>query len=107
MTGTWKSCERRIAKILGCKRHPVNGRGDEPDLSNDWLVVEVKHRASLPAWLHKAMAQAERNAQAGSACRQGDRLPEVVLHEDGQRYADAFVVLRLADFADRRPGWDG
>lgn len=92
MATTWKHAERAIAKRLGCTRHPVNGRGDEPDLSNTWLAVEAKHRAHLPDWLHSAMGQAERNA--------GERLPVVILHQAGQRYDQSYVVMRLEDFAE-------
>jgi hypothetical protein len=45
----WKAAERRIATLLGGKRVPVNGRGDEPDVAHPWLAIEVKHRASLPS----------------------------------------------------------
>ncbi len=48
----WKQAERRIAAILGGRRIPVSGRGrgDNPDIEHPALSVEVKARASFPAW---------------------------------------------------------
>lgn len=90
----WKRTERKIAAQLGGRRVPVTGRarGDAPDVAHDRLSIEVKHRVALPAWLHTAMSQAEQSV------RQAEQLPIVVLHESGQRHAQDFVVLRLADF---------
>ncbi len=39
------------------------------------------------------MTQAEASAKNG-------QLPVAVLHQDGRRYADSLVVLRLRDFSD-------
>jgi hypothetical protein len=89
----WKAAERRIATLLGGKRVPVNGRSDEPDVAHPWLAVEVKHRASLPPWLLSALGQARKGATA-------DQLPIAVVHQAGQRYEDALVLVRLRDFAD-------
>ena len=49
----WKQTERKVAALLGGQRVPVSGRGrgDAPDIDHTWLAVEVKDRASLPAWL--------------------------------------------------------
>jgi len=91
----WKQAERRIADILGGRRILVSGRahGDRPDIEHDALSVEVKSRKSLPAWIEDAMQQAK------AASKNGE-LPVAVLHEDGKRYTDALVVIRLEDFAD-------
>lgn len=88
----WKSAERRVAGLIGGRRVPVSGRarGDAPDVAHDRLSVECKSRKRLPDWLHSAMAQAiaaTRDAQA----------PVVVLHQAGQRYDSALVVVRLRD----------
>ena len=92
----WKQAERRVAELLGGKRVPVSGRGrgDAPDVATASLTVEVKSRKRLPRWIKDALAQAEASAQT-------PQLPIVVLHEDGRRYADSLVVLRLADFKRR------
>ena len=60
----WKATERRIAALLGGRRVPVSGRGrgDAPDIAHPWLALEVKDRATLPAWLLDALDQAERSA---------------------------------------------
>ena len=91
----WKSCERRVAKLLGGKRVPVSGRsrGDCPDVEHPTLSIECKSRKKLPAWMEDAMRQAEAAAKNG-------RLPVVVLHQDRTPYGEGLVVLRLNDFAD-------
>jgi hypothetical protein len=90
----WKNCERRVAVLLGGRRVPVSGRGrgDAPDVEHPELAIEVKSRKRLPAWVEDALRQAE------SAVRDG-RTPVAVLHQDGQRYADSVVLVRLGDFA--------
>jgi hypothetical protein len=89
----WKATERSVARILGGRRVPVSGRGrgDAPDIAHPWLSLEVKDRATLPAWLLDAMAQAEASATPA-------QLPVAVLHRAGDRYDRALVVLRLSDF---------
>ncbi len=89
----WKATERRIAALLGGRRVPVSGRGrgDAPDIAHPWLSLEVKDRATLPAWLLDALDQAERSATPA-------QLPVAVLHQAGDRHAAVLVVLRLADF---------
>ncbi len=91
----WKQAERRIAAILGGRRIPVSGlgRGDNPDIEHPTLSVEVKARASFPAWLEGALRQAEVSAARG-------KTPAVVLHPDRKPYRDALVVLRLSEFAE-------
>ena len=86
----WKSCERRVAELLGGERVPVSGRGrgHSPDIRHEHLSIEVKNRKRLPAWVENAMRQAE-------ACAQEGQLPLVVLHQDGQRYQEALLVMRL------------
>ncbi len=91
----WKQAERRIADTLGGRRVPVSGRtrGDRPDIEHDTLSVEVKSRKCLPAWIENAIQQAK------AASKNGEQ-PVAVLHQDGTRYTDALVVIRLEDFAD-------
>jgi hypothetical protein len=95
----WKTCERRIAEILGGKRIPVSGRtrGDCPDVEHPTLSIECKSRRKLPAWMEDAMNQPEASANEG-------RLPVVVLHQDRAPYAESLVMLRLEDFAGHLKG---
>ncbi len=90
---TWKAVERRIAERLNGRRVPVSGRAGQPDIAHPWLSIEVKHRRRLPQWLTGALQQAEWAAQPG-------QLPIAVLHEHGQRYREALVVVRLGDFQE-------
>ncbi len=90
----WKSCERRVAAILGGRRVPVSGRqrGDAPDILHPRLSVEVKSRSKLPAWIEEGMRQAEISSTNG-------RVPVCVLHQDRRPYEEAVVLVRLKDFA--------
>lgn len=88
---TWKHAERVIAKLVGGQRIPVSGRSGQPDVQHPWLSIEVKHRKILPQWLIQAVGQAERAARPG-------QLPVAVLHQHGQRYSEALVLMRLRDF---------
>ena len=86
--------ERRIARELGGQRVGNRGRAAPDVVAQDgWLVVEVKQRAKLPAWIAHAVGQA-----VGSAGP--SQLPVAIFHEAGTPYAGALVVLRLADFQD-------
>jgi len=91
---TWKATERALAARLGGQRVPVSGRvrGDAPDIAHPRLSLEVKHRASLPAWLREAMAQAV-------ACAGPHQIPVAILHEHGSRHDGDLWMLRLADLA--------
>lgn len=93
-TKQWKHTERAIAAKIGGVRISNHALGlRTPDCESDWLSVEVKHRKALPSWITEAMGQAKRNATPG-------KLPVAVLHQAGQRYDDALVVVRLCDFTD-------
>lgn len=86
----WKEVERKIAAKLGGRRVPITGRarGDAPDIEHPQLSIEVKSRKQLPNWLMDAMDQAEKAARDG-------KLPVVVLHQSGDRYDDAIVLIRF------------
>lgn len=88
----WKNTERRIARLLHGERTGNTGAATE-DVAHAWLSVEVKHRRVLPAWLHDALQQAQRNAPA-------ERLPLVVLHQHGERATNDVVCVRLRDWLD-------
>ncbi len=92
---TWKAIERRVAAMLGGVRVPITGRarGSAPDIQHELYSLEVKHRKSLPGWLYDAMSQAK-------ASIRGEQIPVVVLHQHRQEIGEAYVVLRLKDFAD-------
>jgi hypothetical protein len=95
----WKTCERKVAALLGGKRVPVSGRtrGDSPDVRHEHLSIEVKSRQRLPAWIEDAMKQAE-------TCRKEGQFPIAVLHQDGTKYKDALVMIRLSEFVNIAKG---
>ena len=88
---TWKHCERTIASLLGGVRTGCNGESRR-DVEHPRWSIEVKHRKSLPEWLHSAMDQAIIEAE--------HRVPMVVLHEKQMKYEDSYVILRLKDFKE-------
>lgn len=90
---TWKEHERRTAKSLGGQRTGPTGRNTN-DVEHSWLAVECKHRKVLPTWFIDAMRQAKANSN------KGEKLPVVVIHQLGQRHADDYIVMRMADFKD-------
>ena len=86
------AAERRIASELNGRRTGNTGKASA-DVRSTWLAVEVKERSVLPRWLKHAVAQAV--GAAGVSW-----LGIAVLHEHGERYGDALVVMRLSDFRD-------
>jgi hypothetical protein len=86
----WKAHERRMAKRLNGERIGNTGR-PTPDVVADGLVVECKHRATLPKWLTSAVVSIRGKAQAGQTAI-------VILHEKGKRSNNDLVVMALADF---------
>lgn len=90
-TATWKHAERMVAKWFGGFRTGCNGESRR-DVEHETLSIEVKHRKTLPAWMHNAMAQARSEAEG--------RTPIVVLHENGMPYGASMVVISLSDFVD-------
>jgi len=87
-----------VAARLGGER--AGPQGAASDVNHPWLSVEVKHRAQLPEWLLDAMEQAVRN------CPEADKLPILVLHEQGQRYGQSLVVMRLDAFCEWFASWE-
>lgn len=89
MTSAWKHTERSVARLVDGKRNGNTG-SNSADVETATLAVEVKHRASLPAWLLDAVQQAQRNADG--------KTPIVVLHRAGQRHTGDLVVATMSDF---------
>ena len=90
-TQRWKRQEREIAAALGGVRLPNSGRG-QPDVLAGNVCVQVKTRATLPAWLVAALDQAARDAAATGP----EAVPMVVLSAvRAGRKARRVVVLDL------------
>lgn len=89
----WKRIERAVAKKLGGKRLPINGRGKQADVETPCLAVEVKSRQTLPAWLTHAMSQ------SAAGCKPG-QIGLVILHLIGAKHGADMVLLRLDDFME-------
>jgi len=98
----WKAAELAIAKRLGGERVPVSGRtrGWAPDVRHGFLAIEVKSRARSLVVLRTMMDQAVKAAEWYRKRGEGDRLPIGVYHVTGERFENAFVVLRLKDFEE-------
>jgi len=96
MDKLWKAVEREIMRRIGGKRIPITGRqrGDVPDGEHEWISVEIKTRKVIPKWIRNGMHQ----AQASNVM--GNKLPIVFIHEQGTRYDDDLVVMRMKDFED-------
>jgi len=80
-----------IAKLHGGERTGCNGESRR-DVEHPRWSIEVKHRKSLPEWLHSAMNQAILDAE--------HRVPLVVLHEKQMKYEDSYILLKLKDFKE-------
>ncbi len=83
----WKNFERRVAKVTGGERIPINGR-QQLDIKHPYLGIECKHRKSLPNWLFK---DAWNQAVQGSTGE--NLLPTVVVGERGT--SQAFAIVKL------------
>lgn len=69
--------ERRVARRMGGTRTPLSGATGGGDISGTRFSVECKARASIPALITQAFAQAERDIAVGDT-----RPPLVVLQAD-------------------------
>lgn len=92
MAKTWKSLEYRVAEAIGGKRTSAPWR-NAPDVTNDWLVVECKHRQQLPKWIVEAVEQARSYAN-------GAQLGVAVLHELHKHQKNDLVVMKWGDFQE-------
>lgn len=86
---TWQRHEAHVAKALGVQRNGNLG-GAVADAENDWLAVECKSWAKLPAKVVAALQQAEAAA--------GERVAVAVLHQVGTRHGGDLVVMRWSSF---------
>lgn len=85
--------ERQTAKALGGRRTGNLGKA-AADVVGDGWVVEVKVRKKLPLWQKHALEQAERAAAAFTSPMRA----LVVLHEEGGRYVDDWVLMRRGEY---------
>ena len=88
-----KSLERWIAKDLNGERIGILGKEDVV-IHHGCFSLEVKERKTLPVFIWKSMAQAQRNA-----AKRGYR-PGVVLHELGKEHEQDIVLCRYKDFKE-------
>ncbi|MGH7920970.1 MAG: hypothetical protein ACREQM_13660, partial [Candidatus Dormibacteraceae bacterium] len=99
---SWKATERELAQLLGGERILVTGRvrGYAPDIDHPrfWSEVsEVKSRKNMPVLLRDGMDQAVKAVEWSVRKGHGDRLPMLIVHQDGQRLENAIVCVRLRD----------
>ena len=98
----WKDAERELARRLGGERVPVTGRvrGWAPDIDHPLWALEVKTRRTMPVLLAGAMDQAVKAADWAKRRGKGERMPMVIIHQDGQHFDNAMVIVRLKDARD-------
>lgn len=98
----WKASERRLASELGGERVPVSGRarGWAPDIEHDDYGLEVKTRKNMPLLLKEGMDQAVKASEWAKRRGKGERMPMLIIHQDGTHYDNAIVCVRLKDARD-------
>lgn len=92
-SGTWKSLERKVAKLLGGHRTPLSGgasRHTRGDVIHNFLYVECKLRKRIAAW--SLFREVEELAKLEG------KTPIVILKEKGKK--GELAVLRLTDFVE-------
>ena len=88
----WKRCERELRKRWQGERAVHLGEKGANGYSG-WLRWELKCRERLPQWIVDAWLQA-------NIGRKSNELGVVILKQKYWSWADAFVVIKLADFED-------
>ena len=86
---TWKSIERKLARMFGTER---NQDTHGLDFLTDRIAAEVKHREFFPNWLMDAMAQIEVAYQPVIR-----RIPVLFLHMKGQPIGKTLAVMSADD----------
>ena len=86
----WKDQERRVARLLNCRRNPNSGKG-LPDGENEVIVFENKDMKDLPQWLVAEVTKAR--SKAGSR-----RLGALTI--TSRSTEDVYIVFHLHDFRD-------
>ena len=90
---TWKSAERRIARMFGSERNPLSGIGSRHTASDSLhprYFIETKMRKKIP---FKAVF-----AEAVKLAKKEGKIPMLVAHETGNKYEDDLIFMRLGDF---------
>jgi|DEB0MinimDraft_10_1074344.scaffolds.fasta_scaffold46738_3 hypothetical protein len=90
MMSNWKNFERRVAKIFGGARIPVNGRA-ELDIDHPKYGIECKYRKVLPDWL---FGKAVKQALTGS--KKCGKIPIVVIGKYNS--SDIHVLMDIQTF---------
>ena len=85
---TWKSVERRLARMAGAER---NQDTHGFDFETVLMRVEVKHRTIVPKLCLDALEQVQATPDIGA------RIPVAVVHQKGQRLEDSIALVRYGD----------
>ena len=98
---TWKSFERRVAKMFGVERNSKSGLGEPiPDIiaavppmkkTRIFLSIECKIRGSIPKFLREVMEQIEKSSKIGYS-------PIAIVKEKSKQDKDSYVFMRLSTF---------
>ena len=103
MDKSWKSWERRVAKLFGCKRRGADFRGEnggKDDLTHAWYSVEIK-LLSRPCFADMLAACKQAEGAAPVPVGNGDyvmREPIAIVKKKGSLDDDALVIQRLGSF---------
>lgn len=81
-TSTWKSVERKLARLFGVERNQ-DTHGD--DFHTDLIAVEVKHRTKLPKIVTDALEQVSE--------ARPDLVPVAIFHLKGTRIDESLCVI--------------
>lgn len=95
---TWKAFERRVARMFGTERIPAAGvmgrhQKDAADFQTARFSFQAKKGYQPPSYLRSWLSGIVAIAQAEN------RIGVVVWAGKGEQDADAYVIMRLGDFA--------
>ncbi|HWP38985.1 MAG TPA: hypothetical protein VNL18_15670 [Gemmatimonadales bacterium] len=89
---SWKSYERRCAKLLGTRRIPVTGERHGADAETPLFAIQFKHRQAFPGYVARWLD----GIRAAAAPR--GKIGLVVMQRPQHRDLDSLVVLSLRDW---------
>ncbi len=90
----WKRVEREIARLMRGVRIPLLGR-EGCDLDVPYFFVEVKSRKAIGEYLWTDFL--DQILSGAEVAGETEKVPAIVLHRPGMKYADALLCFRVGD----------